>query len=98
MHVLRERVVIQTSYIIGKYNFFSREQSVYFNIKDERSVIQISLKEGEGNLLYNYLFSTACFSLTGSHCVHGFKGHYFNSMWAEPSFKDKLDNVDLDYC
>jgi len=40
-------VVIQESYKGGKYKFyFSREGSVYFNIKEKGSVIQASLRRG----------------------------------------------------
>jgi len=45
-------VVIQASYRRGECKFyFSREESVYFNKRGERSVIQGSLKGGECNLL-----------------------------------------------
>jgi len=38
----------------GEYKFyFSKEVSVYFNIRGERSVIQVSLREAECNLLNN---------------------------------------------
>jgi len=51
-----ERVVIQTSYKGGEYKFyFSREWSVYFNIREEKSVIQASLRGREQNLL-NIIF------------------------------------------
>jgi hypothetical protein len=45
-------VVIQGSYRGGEYKFFfSREGSVYFNIREEGSVIQAFLRGGECNLL-----------------------------------------------
>jgi len=45
-------VVIQASYRGGECRFyFSREWSVYFNIRGEESVIQTSLRRGECNLL-----------------------------------------------
>jgi len=54
---LRERIVIQASYSGGEYTFFfSREGSVYLNIRGEGSVIQASLREGECNLLKNIRF------------------------------------------
>jgi len=47
------RVVIQASYRGGECRFyFSREGSVYFNIREEVIVIQASLRGGECNLLY----------------------------------------------
>ena len=46
------RVVIQSSYRGGVCRFyFSREGNVYFNIREEGSVIQASLRGGECNLL-----------------------------------------------
>jgi len=45
-------IVIQASYRGGKCTFFfSREGSVYLNLRGEGSVIQASLREGECNLL-----------------------------------------------
>jgi len=45
-------IVIQASYRVEEYKFFfSREGSVYLNIRGERSVIQTSLRGGECNLL-----------------------------------------------
>jgi len=53
INLLRERFVIQASYNRGgEYKFFfSREESVYFNIREEECVIQTSLREGKCNLL-----------------------------------------------
>jgi len=46
-------VVIQASYRGWEYKFyFLREGSVYFNIRGERIVIQVSLRRRECNLLY----------------------------------------------
>jgi len=48
-------IVIQTSYREEECTFFfSREGSVYLNIRWEGSVIQASLREGECNLLFFY--------------------------------------------
>jgi len=49
-------VVIQTFYK-GRENkfYFSRDESVYFNIRGERSVIQASLRGGKCNLLFFYM-------------------------------------------
>jgi len=44
-------VVIQTSYREYKF-FFSREGSVYFEIRGNKNVIQTSLRERECNLLF----------------------------------------------
>jgi len=45
-------IAIQVSQRGEKYKFyFLREENVYFNIKDEGSVIQTSLKGGKSNLL-----------------------------------------------
>jgi len=45
-------IVIQASYKGMEYKFyFSREGSVYFNIRWERSVIQASLRVGKCDLL-----------------------------------------------
>jgi len=50
--LLRDGVVIQASYKGGEYEFyFSREGSVYFNIRGDGRVIQASLRGGECNLL-----------------------------------------------
>jgi len=50
--LLRERVIIQASCKGGEYTFyFSREGSIYFNIRGVESVIQESLKRGGCNLL-----------------------------------------------
>jgi len=47
-------IVIQASYRGGEYTFFfSREGSVYLNIRGKGSVIQASLRGGECNLLKN---------------------------------------------
>jgi len=51
--LLREEVVIQASYKEREYKiFFSREGSVYFNIRENGCVIQASLRGGECNLLF----------------------------------------------
>ena len=45
-------VVIEASYRGGEYKvYFSREESVYFNIRGEGCVTQVSLRGGECNLL-----------------------------------------------
>jgi len=51
-------IVIQESYRGEEYTFFfSREGSVYLNIRGEGSVIQASLRGGECNLLLlNFCF------------------------------------------
>jgi len=57
MHIklLRDGVVIQASYKEGENKFyFSREESVYFNISGEGSVIQKSSRREECNLLYYF--------------------------------------------
>jgi len=46
--------VIQASHRVGEYKFyFLKEENVYFNVKDEGSVIQASLKR-EGSLIYSF--------------------------------------------
>jgi len=48
-------IVIQTSYRGGEYTFFfSKEGSVYLNIRGEGSVIQASLRVG--SVIYSCLF------------------------------------------
>jgi len=55
--LLRDGVVIQASYNGEEHKiYFSREGGVYFNIRGMESVIQVSLRRGECNLLYIYLF------------------------------------------
>ena len=50
--IKRERVVIQAAYREEEYKFyFSNEESVYFNISGEKSVIQTSFKRRECKLL-----------------------------------------------
>lgn len=48
--------------------YFSGERSVYFNIREDDSVIQVSLKRGECNLFYN-LLATILFTMLSKHSL-----------------------------